>query len=119
MNIHTLKNRIKVLAWSLGENGATISYIRTDKTDKQIDLICPPIDTCQGLSSIASIEDYHLSPLTVTMDECTYTWENFSRQYPLSQFEAIILVSRREAEMEESKMMDILELDEAIKALLS
>lgn len=119
MTIQTLRNRIKVKAWSLGENGATISYERTDKPDKQIDLICPKIEVCQGLSSIASIEEYHLSPLTVTMEECTYTWENFSRQYKLSQFEAIMLVTKREMEMEESKMMSLLELDVAFKSLLS
>lgn len=117
MTIQTLRNRITVTAWSLTEEGAIISYNRTDKPDKQIDLICPPIEVVQGLSSIASIDDYHLAPLTVTEDNCSYTWENFSRKYPLSQYEAIILVVKREMEMEEAKMISWLELDETFNAL--
>jgi hypothetical protein len=119
MTIQTLRNRIVVTAWSLSETGATISYHKTDNPNKPLHLISPPIEVAQGLDSVASIDGYTLAPLTITEDNCTYTWENFSRQYKLSQFEAIMLVTKREMEMETAKMMDILELDESIKALFS
>lgn len=117
MTIQTLRNRIVVTAWSLSETGATISYYKTNNPNKQLHLISPPIEVAQGLDSIASIDGYTLAPLTITEDNCTYTWQNFSRQYPLSQYEAHHLVTKREMEMEESKMMTWLELDEAINAL--
>lgn len=119
MTIQTLRNRIVVTKWSLSETGATISYYRTDNPNKPLHLISPPIEVAQGLDSIASIDGYTLAPLMITNDNCTYSWENFSRNYKISQFEAIYLVVKREMEMETAKMVDILELDENIKALFS
>lgn len=118
MTIHTLRNLITVTGWSLSGKGAAISYTRKDKGDKPLHWIATPIETVQGLSSIASIDEYTISPLMVSYDNFkNIHFLGFANTYNLSQWEALMLAVRHEAEMEEAATMTMLELDEAFKAL--
>lgn len=118
MTIHTLRNLITVTEWTLSERGATISYYRKDKGNKLFHWVSTPIETVQGLIGNASIDDYTLSPLTVTNDNCTYTFQHFVKNYQLSQWEALVLAVRHEAEMEEAASMAASDLYEAFKEAL-
>lgn len=119
MTIHKLRNLITVIHWGLTDKGALISYKRIDKGDKLINFLVPPNDLVSGLNGMASIDDYTPGrPITISLDGCSYTFENFVRNYQLSQWEAINLIVRHEAEMEEDRSINMLELDEALKALL-
>lgn len=118
MTIQKLRNLITVTYWALDASGATISYTRTDKPKKEFIWHVGPIELMQGLDSCASIDGYTLSPHTVSIDSVTYTFENFTKYYPLSQWESLMLATRHEMEFEESKTVSSLELDELFKALL-
>lgn len=118
MTIHKLRNLITVIHWGLSDKGALISYKRIDKGDNLINYLVPPNDLIAGLNAMASIDDYVPGrPITVSLDGCFYTFDSFIRNYHLSQWEAINLIVRHEAEMEEARTMDLLEMDTALKAI--
>lgn len=117
MTTHTLRNLITVKEWHIENKGATILYTRADKPNKEYLWHVEPIELMGGLDFMASIDNYTLSPHTVSVNGCTYTFENFIRGYRLSQWEALNLALRHEMEVEESHSIDMLEIDTALKAL--
>lgn len=117
MTTHTLRNLITALEWHTGTEGTSILYKRHDRPNKELVWLVQPIELIQGLEAMASIDGYTLAPLMVTAKGVTYTYENFIRGLRISQWEALNLAVRHEMEMEESKTMGMLEIDEALKAL--
>lgn len=118
MTTHTLRNLITILEWTSNTEGATLLYTRSDKPHKEFSWHVEPIELMGGLSAMGSIDEYTLSPHTVVVNGCTYTFDNFMRNYRLSQWEALNLSLRHEMEVEESKSINMLEIDTALKSLL-
>lgn len=117
MTTHIMRNLITVTKWAVDTSGATILYERTDKPGKEIKAIITPIELVQGLTAIASIDEYTLSPITITNDGRTYSFHNFFRKYHLSQWEALNLAIRHEMEFEEAKDLIKSGIGKALEAL--
>lgn len=117
MTTHTLRNLITVTEWYLDDSGASVFYTRADKPGKSFQWHVEPIELIQGLDAIASIDEYTLAPITVTTGGATYTFDNFTKNHKLSQWEALNLAVRHEVEFEESKNMELLEIDNIFKSL--
>ena len=123
MTTEQLRKLIKVTHWMIGEKGLSISYERTDVKPISRHLVLNPESTLKELFAIGSIEAFDLGDnLQVRWEELpnqsvTWGWKVFIMAFILSQWEALSIVLRHEAEQELNNDINMIELDAALDAL--
>lgn len=121
MTTEQLRKEITVSSYRLHDEGIYIGYSRKNDTKH---LTLNPEECAFQLSAIGSIESWSNGELGLQLQwedvlnrSVTWSWNVFCLSFKLSQWEALTLAIRHEAEKELEKDSNLLEMDKAIEAL--
>lgn len=115
MTTEQLRKEIKVVSYGIFDTGIYIGYTCKGGT-KHIAL--DPEESARQLSAIGSIDSYRTDIVfSINMDGLDFNWTTFLINFKLSQWEALTLAIRYEAEKELENDANLLEMDKAIEAL--
>lgn len=127
MTTEQLRKEIEVANWHINYAGISITYYRTysNKTNPiPIDIKLNPEECARQLSAIGSIDSWTKdgNGLQLRWEEeinrpATWEWKVFCLAFKLSQWEALTLAIRYEAEKELENDANLLGMDKAIEAL--
>ena len=121
MTIEQIRKEIKVLQYVISPHGIEIIYylFHVDFPEKK-HLVLTPEDSARQLSAIGSIDSWEHQPFRIWSDdwgEDPQDWETFSKNFKLSQYEALTLAIRHEYELSIEKDSNIMDLTNSINKL--
>lgn len=118
MTTENLRKTMHVTSWSLTENGLTLSYTRQDFSPKTLHLVMTPEQTLRELNVIGDLDNISDDCTRGSIDGVWYVYSDLVKVYQMCQWEALTIAIKHEAENDLMKDIKLLEMDEAIRAIL-
>lgn len=122
MTIQQLRKEISVTGWHIGIDGISINYMRSKNSQNSVNktLYLNPLNSARHLDDIGTIDSWSGDPLLVMKNENTTTfhWDDFVRNFHLSQWDAITIAINYELEKEMEEEINKGDIGKAINKLL-